>query len=84
MHQKSLLRSRAGIIKPLIEALSDKHTSVRNYAATGLASVLRSLYPYRRFDLQTAGYDYNAPETLRRAAVKRIRTWWTTHRDRDW
>ena len=36
------------------------------------------------FDLQTAGYDYNAPETLRRAAVKRIRTWWTTHRDRDW
>jgi HEAT repeat protein len=74
----------AAAVGPLIEALSDEHTSVRNYAATGLAALLRSLYPYRRFDLQAAGYDCNAPEATRRAAAKRIRAWWITHRDRDW
>lgn len=75
---------KAEAVEPLIDALTDGYQSTRSNAANSLRSVLQSLYPYRRFDLKTAGYDYNAPDATRKAAQARIRDWWTNHRDRDW
>jgi HEAT repeat protein len=71
-------------VAPLLDALLDPYPSVRSYAASGLRSVLSSLFPYRRFDLASAGYGYRAPEAERRLAVERIRKWWVEHRSGDW
>ncbi len=72
------------VVGPLLDALMDHHATVRSNAFHSLGAVLRSLFPYRRFDLATTGYGWTASEASRRAAVAKLRTWWKQNRGRDW
>ena len=67
-------------VEPLIAALLDSYSTTRTYAETSLLSVLRTLYPYRRFDLVTTGYQRDGPAARREQAVKLIRGWWAANR----
>ena len=76
-------RSRAAV-EPLIDALGDADLSVRAGAYNSLVTLLRTLFPYRRFDLASTGYVTTAAEDVRAAAIASIRTWWNAHKDAGW
>jgi HEAT repeats len=63
-------------IAPLIDALEDADQTARTHAWTGLARMLPSLFPYRRFDLAALGYAANSPAAARADAVAVLRAWW--------
>lgn len=72
-------------VEPLLEAMACDDPSTRSYASTSLASVLRTLFPYRRIDFKSVGFRQDGADTAARAqAVDAIRKWWTEHRGRDW
>lgn len=71
-------------VPPLLDALLDPGLSVRSQARTSLAGVLSTLFPYRRLDLASAGYDWSGPEAARKDAVEAIRKWWAANREKDW
>ncbi len=76
---------RPASVEPLIGALDDSNDSVRSEAARSLENVLRGLYPYRQgFELKRAGYRYGDVAAQRRAAIRKIRTWWKANKDADW
>jgi HEAT repeat protein len=66
-------------IDPLVEALLDQDQNVRTAGQQGLAMLLPSLYPYRRFDLASAGYQPSGPAAQREEAVRKIRAWCEAH-----
>jgi HEAT repeat protein len=66
-------------IDPLVEALLDQDQNVRTAGQQGLAMLLPSLYPYRRFDLASAGYQPSGPAAQREEAVRKIRAWCDAH-----
>jgi len=65
----------------LITTLNDPNATVRNHAFIGLGRVLRSLFPYRRFDLESAGYSPKGAAAKREDAVQKIRAWWAANKD---
>jgi len=67
-------------VDALIPALNDDYQSTRMYAESSLLSILRSLYPYKRFDIKSTGYSRDAPKASRAAAVKKIIEWWKSNR----
>ena len=71
-------------VEPLISALESKDRKVREAASGGLESVLWSLYPYRRFDLASTGYDAAKKPAATVDAVATLHSWWQRHRDADW
>ncbi|MHC4940519.1 MAG: HEAT repeat domain-containing protein, partial [Planctomycetota bacterium] len=71
---------RAGAVDTLIEALYDEDGLTRSHAARSLQYTLHAIFPFRRFELRTAGYDSGAPRAERLAAIRRIRDWWDKHR----
>ncbi len=74
-----------GAVEPLLEAMTCDDASTRSYAASSLANVLRTLFPYRRLDLTSVGYRYDGTDAAARTqAVEAIRKWWTEHRTRNW
>lgn len=68
------------IVGPLIEALRDPDTTVRTRGYAALGPVLRGLFPYRRFDLKSAGYSPTAARAVREAAVRKIHAWWDANK----
>ncbi len=74
----------AQVVQPLLAALMDKHTTVRANAYNSLGVVLRSLFPYRRFDLNATDYATTGTAAARQAAVAKLRAWWQANKDRDW
>jgi HEAT repeat protein len=68
-------RVRAAV-RPLIEALNDSNSTVRQRAFQGLGTVLRALFPYRRLDLASTGYGSNRSAAKRREAAAKILAWW--------
>ena len=75
---------RAEAVEPLLLYMADDDNIVRSYAATALFRTLSTLFPYRRFQLQLAPYDYRAPEAERNAAIVQIRKWWKDHALSSW
>ena len=75
---------RAAAMDVLIDALGDDDSIVRSYASSALTLTLRTIFPYRQFDLRTAGYADQGTPAERAAAVAKIRAWWTGHRDAEW
>ena len=71
-------------VDPLIDALLDKDPILRSAAQSSLASILSSLFPYRRLDLASTGYDARGDDAARDAAVAKIRAWWKARRDGAW
>ena len=71
-------------VPPLIEALDDPDQAVRRTAFYGLRTILTTLFPYRRLDLSSTGYDPSAPAAKRRAGAALIRAWWEKNKDKDW
>jgi HEAT repeat protein len=74
----------AAAVDPLLDALADGHSTVRMQASYALSAVLSSLFPYRRIDLKSTGYEYAATPAANREAIRRLRAFWETHRDGDW
>lgn len=74
----------AAVVEPLIDALIDPDLTTRANAYNALGSVLRALFPYRRFDLAATGYVTNAPEEDRRRGQMKLRDWWQAHKDGRW
>lgn len=72
------------VVVPLLDVLMDKNQTVRSNAYSSLATVLRSLFPYRRFDLAATGYITTGSAASRKAAVQKLRAWWSANRTRDW
>jgi HEAT repeat protein len=70
----------AEAVEPLLAALVDDYPTTRMYAETSLLQVLRALYPYKRFDLATTGYQRDGSPAAREAAVEKIREWWSANR----
>ena len=68
----------------LLSALGDEDPSVRSYAFSGLGTLLRSLFPYRRLDMTTIRYHPTGPPAERSAAAKRLRSWWAENRGKGW
>ena len=68
------------IVVPLIEALDHDRPAVRKTALTAVTTVLRRLFPYRRFDLRKTGYAVDADKARRQQAVRTIKIWWASHR----
>ena len=66
-------RSREAI-PVLLGLLDDADAGVRSRAWIGLQQTLRSLYPFRRFDFATAGYDPAASD--RSAGISVLRRYW--------
>ncbi len=71
-------------VAPLIDALADEDLSVRSNAQNSLLAVFRALFPYRRLDFASVGWQMNASETARAAAVEKIRAWWSEARRKPW
>jgi HEAT repeat protein len=71
-------------VEALLAALEDPQSGVRSNAYNSLSSVLRALFPYRRFDLASTGYVATGAAAARGAALAKIRAWWTTHKGGDW
>jgi HEAT repeat protein len=67
-------------VDALIPALLDDYQTTRMYAESSLLAILRALYPYKRFEIRTTGYERNAPKATREAAVRKITEWWTANR----
>ncbi len=67
-------------VEPLLDAMLDDYATTRMYAESSLLSILRALYPYKRFDIKTTGYQRDGPKAAREAAVQKIREWWTANR----
>lgn len=76
-------RVRASV-EPLLDALSDPDVSVRAAAVTTLESTLRVLYPYRRIDLDAAGYASGKSPEANAEALRRVRAWWASAKDAEW
>jgi HEAT repeat protein len=74
----------ASVVEPLIDALTDPELTTRANAYNALGSVLRALYPYRRFDLAATGYVTSAPEEDRRRGQMKLRAWWKAHGGARW
>lgn len=66
-------RSR-DVIPPLLGCLDDTNQMVRQYAWNGLQTLLRDLFPYRRFDFAKSGYDPNGGN--RSAGIATLRAWY--------
>jgi HEAT repeat protein len=66
---------RQASLGPLVDALEDPDATVRSEAEQGLIALLPSLFPYRRFDLATTGYQAGAAPEQRAAGVKKLRAW---------
>ncbi len=75
---------QASVVEPLIDALMDANITVRANAYSGLGTVLRALFPYRRLDLASTGYSTSASQAVRAKAVDRIRSWWNANKVKDW
>jgi hypothetical protein len=58
----------------LLDLLDDGEVGVRQQAWTGLQNVMRSLFPYRRFDFERCGYSPQA--SARAAGIAVLRAWW--------
>lgn len=71
-------------VEPLLDALADAHLDVRKAALTGLARLVRRLFPYRAVDLGLTGYAPGTPQAQRAAAIATIRAWWRGVRGEDW
>ncbi len=71
-------------VEPLLAAMADDKPLVRTYASQSLATVLATLFPYRRLNFATVGWDANAAAPARESALKRIRSWWDANRSKDW
>lgn len=66
-------RSRE-VVPPLLQLLDDGDAGVRVAAWQSLGTVWRDLFPYRRFDFATAGYDPNGAD--RTGGLATLRRWW--------
>jgi len=75
---------RSAAVAPLVDALLDADARVRARAGQALTNLLATLFPYRSFQLASAGYDPKKPPAANTAAVERIRAWWGKARTRDW
>lgn len=75
---------RAEAVAPLLAALDDGNSTVRSHAWSSLGSVLRTLFPYRRLDLNSLGYAATDPAPRRKAVVDRLKAWWARHEKADW
>lgn len=49
---------------------------VRREAFTGLGRLLHDLFPYRRIDMETVGYQPDGAEGQRTQGLQVLRTWW--------
>ncbi|MFT4840096.1 MAG: hypothetical protein ACJA0V_001686 [Planctomycetota bacterium] len=58
----------------LLDLLDDADGQVRTAAWRGVQDTMRSLFPYRRFDFQSTGYDPRG--TSRTGGIELLRTWW--------
>ena len=67
---------RTSVVPVLIDGLLDPEPAVRNAAQTALSLLLPNLFPYRRFDFATTGYQANGTPAQRAEAVQKVRTWW--------
>ena len=67
-------------VATMIDALADNDRKVRQQAFAGLDAILRSLFPYRRFDLNTTGYTLDAAAPARKLAIAKLHAWWKEHR----
>jgi hypothetical protein len=76
-------RSSAAV-ETLIDALIDDDLSTRANAYNGLSETLRMLFPYRRLDFSTTGYETNAAPAARSTGAAVIRAWWQAHKDKRW
>ena len=72
-------RSRK-VVDTLIDALNDENLNVRTRAVSGLNTVLRALFPYKRIDLASVGYSVSAPASKRRDGAALVRVWWKRNR----
>jgi HEAT repeat protein len=71
---------RQASLAPLVDALEDSEPAVRSEAEQGLVALLASLFPYRRFDFATTGYQSQAAPEQRAAGVRKIRAWCAANR----
>ena len=61
-------------VPPLLTLLDDGDANVRQTAWQNLQTQWRDLFPYRRFDFATSGYD---PQSASRSAgLATLRSWW--------
>lgn len=63
-------------VPPLLDALADADLQVRRHAFHGLQMLWPDLFPYRRFDLDTAGYRPDGPDGQRADGLRVLRAWW--------
>ncbi len=75
---------RPATVEPLIAALNSVTIVVRVAAAAALQQTLTTLFPYRAFRLETAGYAARGDHSKRDQAVATIRAWWEKNKDADW
>jgi HEAT repeat protein len=68
-------RMRAAI-PSLLDALADADAAVRREAFTALGRLLVDLFPYRRIDVATSGYQPEASEDRRAQGLQVLRAWW--------
>lgn len=61
-------------VPPLLTLLDDENAHVRQTAWQNLQTQWRDLYPYRRFDFATSGYDPQS--SSRSAGLATLRAWW--------
>jgi HEAT repeat protein len=66
---------RRASIPPLVDALEDPDAALRLAAEQGLYELLRSLFPYRRFEFAASGFLAQAAADQRAEGVRRIRAW---------
>ncbi|MBL8751734.1 MAG: HEAT repeat domain-containing protein [Planctomycetes bacterium] len=62
------------VVPVLLDCLEDSNLMARQNAWTALQSLLRDLFPYRRFDFAKCGYEPNGGN--RAAGVLALRAWW--------
>lgn len=68
-------RSR-DVVPPLLDALAADDAAVRQKAWASLQSVVRDLFPYRRFAFDQCGYEPNGAD--RGKGVAALRAWWAS------
>jgi HEAT repeat protein len=74
----------AAAVNPLLTALADRNSTVRERAQYSLTTVLGSLFPYRRIDVASVGYSWSATPEANRSAIAALRAFWEEHRGRGW
>jgi HEAT repeat protein len=62
------------VVPVLLDCLEDANVQVRQNAWSAIQSLLRDLFPYRRFDFAKCGYEPNGDN--RSVGVQLLRTWW--------